>query len=79
MSIADLATTCFAVQLLVGAILLIGEASGRLRLPYGKFRTGEAPVIGQPIIFTCSTERHCQLSVFGFNPLQLFLGLDALS
>jgi hypothetical protein len=39
-SIADLATTCFAVQLLVGAILLIGEASGRLRLPYGKFRTG---------------------------------------
>ena len=40
MSIADLATTCFAVQLLVGAILLIGEATGRLRLPYGKFRTG---------------------------------------
>jgi hypothetical protein len=39
-SIADLATTCFAVQLLVGAILLIGEATGRLRLPYGKFRTG---------------------------------------
>ena len=40
MSSADLATTCFAVQLLVGAILLIGEATGRLRLPYGKFRTG---------------------------------------
>jgi 3-oxo-5-alpha-steroid 4-dehydrogenase len=39
-SSADLATTCFAVQLLVGAILLIGEATGRLRLPYGKFRTG---------------------------------------
>jgi hypothetical protein len=39
-SIADLATTCFAVQLLVGAILLIGEATGRLRLPYGKFRMG---------------------------------------
>ena len=40
MSSADLATTCFAVQLLVGAILLIGEATGRLRFPYGKFRTG---------------------------------------
>jgi hypothetical protein len=39
-SIADLAATCFAVQLLVGAILVIGEATGRLRLPYGKFRTG---------------------------------------
>ena len=40
MSIADLATTCFAVQLLVGAILVIGEGTRRLRLPYGKFRTG---------------------------------------
>jgi hypothetical protein len=39
-AIADLATTCFAVQLLVGAILVIGEQTGRLRLPYGKFRTG---------------------------------------
>jgi hypothetical protein len=39
-SIADLAITCFSVQLLVGAILVIGEASGRLRLPYSKFRTG---------------------------------------
>jgi hypothetical protein len=39
-SIADLATTCFAVQLIVGAILVIGEATRRLRLPYGKFRTG---------------------------------------
>jgi 3-oxo-5-alpha-steroid 4-dehydrogenase len=39
-SIADLATTCFAVQLIVGAILVIGEATKRLRLPYGKFRTG---------------------------------------
>ena len=39
-SIADLAITCFAVQLLVGAILVIGEATGRLRLPYSKFRTG---------------------------------------
>jgi hypothetical protein len=39
-SIADLATTCFAVQLLVGAILVIGEGTRRLRLPYGKFRTG---------------------------------------
>jgi hypothetical protein len=28
------------MQLLVGAILVIGEATGRLRLPYGKFRTG---------------------------------------
>ena len=33
MSIADLATTCFAVQLLVGAILVIGEGTRRLRLP----------------------------------------------
>ena len=40
MSIADLATTCFAVQLLVGAILVIGEGTRRLRLSYGKFRTG---------------------------------------
>ena len=40
MSIADLARTCFSVQLLVGAILVIGEATGRLRLPYSKFRTG---------------------------------------
>ena len=40
MAIADLATTCFSVQLLVGAVLGIGEATGRLRLPYGKFRTG---------------------------------------
>ena len=40
MSIADLAITCFSVQLLVGAILAIGEATGRLRLPYSKFRTG---------------------------------------
>jgi hypothetical protein len=39
-SIADLARTCFSVQLLVGAILVIGEATGRLRLPYSKFRTG---------------------------------------
>jgi 3-oxo-5-alpha-steroid 4-dehydrogenase len=39
-SIADLAKTCFSVQLLVGAILVIGEATGRLRLPYSKFRTG---------------------------------------
>jgi hypothetical protein len=39
-SIADLATTCFAAQLLVGAALVIGEATGRFRLPYGKFRTG---------------------------------------
>ncbi len=40
MSTADLANACFAVQLLVGAILVIGEAAERLRLPYGKFRTG---------------------------------------
>jgi hypothetical protein len=39
-AIADLARTCFSVQLLVGAILVIGEATGRLRLPYSKFGTG---------------------------------------
>ena len=38
-SIADLATTCFAVLLITGAILVIGEATERLRLRYGKFRT----------------------------------------
>ena len=40
MSIAVLATAWFVVQLLVGAILVIGEATGSLRLPYGKFRMG---------------------------------------
>jgi hypothetical protein len=38
-SVANLATTCFAAQLTVGAILVLGEATGR-RLPYGKFRAG---------------------------------------
>ena len=36
MSIADPATTCFVVKLIVGAIPVIGEATRRLRLPYGK-------------------------------------------
>jgi hypothetical protein len=40
MSIADLGVVCFAVQVLLGTALVIGEATGLLRLPYGKFRTG---------------------------------------
>ena len=40
MSITDLGVVCFAVQVLLGAALVIGEATGLLRLPYGKFRTG---------------------------------------
>lgn len=39
MSVANLATACFAGQLTVGVILVAGEATGR-RLPYGKFRAG---------------------------------------
>ena len=39
MSIADLGTICFAVQILFGATLVIGERTGLARLPYGKFRT----------------------------------------
>jgi hypothetical protein len=39
MSIADLGVVCFAVQVLLGTVLVIGEATG-LQLPYGKFRTG---------------------------------------
>ena len=41
MSIANLATACFAVQLFMAAALTIGEATGRLRLPYSKFGTGD--------------------------------------
>lgn len=40
MSIAELGVVCFAVQVLLGTALVIGEATGLLRLPYGKFRTG---------------------------------------
>ena len=40
MSIADLGVVCFAVQVLLGTALVIGETTGLLRLPYGKFRTG---------------------------------------
>ena len=40
MSIANLATVCFAVQLFMAVALAVGEATGRLRLPYSKFGTG---------------------------------------
>ena len=40
MSIADLGVACFAAQVLLGTALVIGDATGLLRLPYGKFRTG---------------------------------------
>ena len=37
---ANPAITCIAVQLVLAAILVVGEVSGRLRLPYSKFGTG---------------------------------------
>src|SRR6516165_1513193 len=37
---ANPAITCVAVQLVLAAVLVVGEVSGRLRLPYSKFRTG---------------------------------------
>ena len=40
MSIVNLATFCFIVQLLMAAALAFGEVTGRLRLPYSKFGTG---------------------------------------
>jgi hypothetical protein len=39
MSIANLATVCLAVQLFMAVALAMGEATGRLRLPYSKFGT----------------------------------------
>jgi hypothetical protein len=48
MSIVNPAMVCFAVQLLMAAALAIGEATGRLRLPYSKFGTG----VGVPRICT---------------------------
>jgi hypothetical protein len=40
MSIANLVTVCLAVQLFMAVALAVGETTGRLRLPYSKFRTG---------------------------------------
>ncbi len=40
MSTADLGVICFVAQVLLGTALAIGEATGLLRLPYGKFRSG---------------------------------------
>ena len=37
---ANLAITCFGAQLVLAAVMLVGEVSGRLRLPYSKFGTG---------------------------------------
>ena len=37
---ANLAITCVAVQVALAAVLVVGEVSGRLRLPYSKFGTG---------------------------------------
>ena len=37
---ANPAITCVAVQLVLAAVLVVGEVTGRLRLPYSKFRTG---------------------------------------
>ena len=34
------AIICIAIQLVLAAVLVVGEVSGRLRLPYSKFRTG---------------------------------------
>ena len=40
MSSANPAIICVAVQLVLAAVLVVGEVSGRLRLPYSKFGTG---------------------------------------
>jgi hypothetical protein len=40
MSIANLVTVCLAVQLFMAVALAVGETTGRLRLPYSKFRIG---------------------------------------
>jgi 3-oxo-5-alpha-steroid 4-dehydrogenase len=40
MSSANLAIICVAVQSVLAAVLVVGEVSGRLRLPYSKFGTG---------------------------------------
>src|SRR5215471_18833093 len=37
---ANPAIICIAVQLILAAVLVAGEVSGRLRLPYSKFGTG---------------------------------------
>ena len=37
---ANPAIICIAVQLILAAVLVVGEVSGRLRLPYSKFGTG---------------------------------------
>src|SRR6516165_2875466 len=34
------AIICIAIQLVLAAVLVVGEVSGRLRLPYSKFGTG---------------------------------------
>ena len=40
MSSANPAIICVAVQLVLATVLVFGEVSGRLRLPYSKFGTG---------------------------------------
>jgi hypothetical protein len=58
MSSANLAIICVAVQSVLAAVLVVGEVSGRLRLPYSKFgtevgvnsRTGLALAYTTPII-----------------------------
>jgi hypothetical protein len=37
---ANPAITCVAVQLVLPVVMVVGELSGRLRLPYSKFGTG---------------------------------------
>jgi hypothetical protein len=39
MSSANLAIICVAVQPVLAAVLVVGEVSGRLRLPYSEFGT----------------------------------------
>jgi hypothetical protein len=40
MSSANLAIICVAVQSVLAAVLVVGEVSGRLRLPYSELGTG---------------------------------------
>ena len=73
-SIADLAITCFSMQLLVGAILVIGEATGRFRLPYGKFRTsvGINSRAGLALAYTTPVFVYIVLWVEGGSPRTLY-------
>jgi hypothetical protein len=62
------------MQLLVGAILVIGEATGRFRLPYGKFRTsvGINSRAGLALAYTTPVFVYIVLWVEGGSPRTLY-------